>query len=360
MKNITPPPPGRLIAFCLLFAAIGCTDNLQPLEKSGPSVVDGRLKFNDYQSFRNFLNSNKTKDQPDLEKINRVTKGLGMVSHREYHNLLAQEGGSNLAPGARLGAPDGISQYLTPEEDSIRLSPIDDPQLASIINEKQEIQFGEDSVYRVQNDYTFLLTRGGAVLITDYYKALNEGAAQKPVGVVGVDFGRLKVYKTLVKIISLSSGENKTGGRKDARAGMICSLSYNANEKMEGKLYSTWSFFYSSGAIETKVLRRHRDCNWFRCIDRWDNPQRADRLAMNFDIYVSLGGAVTRRFIERRVFTNSTLDNYSFGSLSGFNVKRFDFSGWSCHSTTYFGRTLTCSNQFYDLPWLPYTPEVCP
>ncbi|MFM8850160.1 MAG: hypothetical protein ACKOE5_07180 [Cytophagales bacterium] len=344
----------------LMCVAIGCTDNLQPFEKDGFSLSDGRLKFNNYQSFTNFLNANKTNDQLDIEKINRVTKQHGFVSHREHLNLEKREVSPKIQSQARLGFPDQISQYLTAEEDSIRLSAITDPQLASLINEKQEIQFGEDSVYRVQNDYTFRFHLADTALIIDYYKALKQGTAQKPADIVPVDFGRLKVYKTLVKVISLASGENQTGGRKEARRDAMCSLGYAPDTKMEGKLYSTWAFFYSSGAIETKVIRRIRRCNWFWCSTTSDNPQPATRLAMNFDIYVSFNGAVARRFTESISRENSPLNNFSLGSLGGWNVARFDFSGWSCHSTTFAGTTLTCSNQFYDNPLLPYTSLVCP
>jgi hypothetical protein len=316
------------------------------------------LKFKDFESFGLFLNKIKTNDQPDLEKIKRITKTLNIRSHKEFYNSLAEAEHSRSTGYARQDSQDEVSQYLSPDEDSIRLSPIIDPQLAAILNEKQEIQFGEGSVFRVQNDYTFKFTVGDDGLIEEYYKALQSGVAKKPTGEIGVIFGGLNVYKTQVKVISLDNSEGRT---KNARADAMCGLYYADDLRMEGKLYSTWSVFYSSGGIETKVIKRIRTCNWLRCKTTWDNPQPANRLAMNFDIYVSLQGAIATRITKQLVSNpGSNLLFHSFGSLGGVFVSRFDFSGWSCHSGTYGTSTLTCSNQFYDLTYLAYTPLVCP
>ena len=316
------------------------------------------MKFKDVTSLGIFLKSIKTNDQPDLEKIKKVTKSLGVISHRDhyYFTIMKEETSKNEAT-AREGSFDDIGQYLTPEDDSIRLSPIADPQLASILNEKQEIQFGDDYIFRVQNDYTFHFRVADDILIGDYYKALKNGTIEKPVGVIGVAFGELTVYKTLVKTISL---ENQTDRSKNGRADAYCGLFFRDDVKMEGKLYSTWSFFYSSGAIETKVIKRIRTCSFWRCKTTWDNPQTVARLAMNFDIYVSLQGAIATRFTRLIILTNTDSNNFFLGDLTGANVSRFDFSGWSCHSATYAGSTLTCSNTFYDLTFHPYTPLVCP
>lgn len=308
-----------------------------------------------------FLNIIKKNDQPDLEKIKKVTKTLAFRSHSEFYNSLKEHEPSRDTRVARQDwqdSQDEISQYLTPNEDSIRLSPIVDPQLASILNEKQEIQFGEGSVFRVQNDFTFNFMVGDDGLIKEYYKALQNGVAKKPTGVIGVAFGGMNVYKTLVKIISL---DNLAGKTKNARGDAICGLYYADDLRMEGKLYSTWSFFYSSGGIETKIIKRIKSCNWLRCKTTWDNPQPANRLAMNFDIYVSLQGALATRYTKQLVSNSGgSILSFSFGSLSGANVAHFDFSGWSCHSGTYGTNTLTCSNLFYDLTYLPYNPLVCP
>lgn len=168
------------------------------------------------------------------------------------------------------------------------------------------------------------------------------------------------MYKTDVSVISLNENPS-IGGRKDARGSSLCGVAYAPDIRMEGKLYSTWAFFYSSGHIETKVIQRRRSCFLWWCSDRWNNPLPATRLAMNFDIYVLFDGAPSRRFVESRISSpGQNLLSFSFGSLAGWNVKRFDFSGWSCHSTTYNGRTLTCSNQFYDYTYLPYNSQICP
>lgn len=223
---------------------LGCQNEISDLTPSpmgdGLSAVDGRLKFKDIASLGVFLNIVKTNDQPDLEKINKITKTFDFHSHREFYNS-SQETTSKGTRYARHDSEDEVSQYLSSDEDSIRLSPISDPQLATILNENQEIQFGEGSVFRVQNDYTFNFMVGDDGLINEYYKALQNGTAKKPAGIDAVVFGEMNVYKTLVKVISLDS--NLAGRTKNARGDAICGLYYTDDLRMEGKLYSTWSFF---------------------------------------------------------------------------------------------------------------------
>ncbi len=373
-----------------LVATIGCSDNnnLQSVNKNDPTLTNGgRLKFKDLQALGDFVNSNKKNGQLDIEEVNQRTKKLGFISHRENYNSKMEavrkvraearvinglvpidEAPSGEIPPSEVpsgGVPiyDQISQYLSPTQEITRLAPIEDSELAAVLNEDQEIQFG-NSVARVQNDYTFVFNDGNTALITDYYRALSQGAAQIPVGENEVNFGGLKVYKTAVRVISLAPMIDESGGtlggRKDARGSALCGVHYRPDVRMEGKLVSTWAFFYSSGRIETKVIQRYRSCFLWWCSDKWNNNIPASRLAMSYDIYVSFNNAVARRYTESREVLNSSLLNRSFGSLYGWNVARFDYSGWSCHSTTYQGMTLSCTNLFFDLPNLAYQPVTCP
>lgn len=182
------------LACLLLISSFGCNDNQLSSSGDKPILVDGRLKFSSVNSFANFLNSTKTNGQVDLSKIEEETGKLRFVSHRQIRltsaprsqNKQAREivGGAGEMPTGEIpghevpsgGMPyfDQISQYLTPTQEMTRLSRIEDPQLASVLNENQEIQFG-NYISKVQNDYTFVYEAGNEALITDFYQALYNG-----------------------------------------------------------------------------------------------------------------------------------------------------------------------------------------
>ncbi len=375
----------KLTFMIFLVVAISCSDNnLQRVEKNDPTLTNGgRLKFKDLNALGDFINSTKENGRVNIEEIKKRTEKLGFKSHRENYYEKAEAVGKVRAYARMFDQPipidevpngeippsdvpsggfpiyDEISHYVSPTQEITRLAPIEDSELAAVLNEDQEIQFG-NSVARVQNDYTFVFDEGNTDLITDYYRALSLGQAQIPVGESEVNFGGLKVYKTSVKVISLASGIEDTDGELSGRRDAICGLHYRSDVRMEGKLISTWVFFYSPGRIETKVIQRKRSCFLWWCSDKWNNNIFANRLAMNFDIYVFFNGGIAARHTKSLSLTNGYLNNYSLGSLYGFNVARFDFSGWSCHSATWQGTTLSCTNRFFDIPTLSYQPVVCP
>lgn len=373
----------------ILVAIISCTDNsnFQSVNQNDPTLTDGgRLKFKDLQALSDFINSNKKNGQLDIEAVNARTKKLGFVSHREDYNMRMESAEKARAeareidivqglgldqtpdgeipteevPGGVVPVHDEISQYLTPTQEITRLAPIEDSELAAVLDSNQEIQFG-NSVARIQNDYTFIFEEGNENQITAYYKALSQGAAQIPVDQSEVNYGDLKVYKTTVKVIDLASGiDNGGGAMESGRRDALCGLHFRSDVRMEGKLIGTWAFFYSSGRIETKVIQKTRSCFLWWCSDKWNNNIPAIRLAMNFDIYVSFNGGIAGRHTKSLSLNNASLNSYSLGSLWGFNVARFDYSGWSCHSATWQGTTLSCSNLFFDIPILAYQPVTCP
>jgi hypothetical protein len=340
----------KIFSFLFFMLAIGCSETNQSVVRSTPELIDGRLKFSNFQTLDEFIKSKSKDNKPDISEIENALKPLKFVSHDNYYNSRLEEK-REINETGRVVYYDEISPYLSKEEDSIRLSKIEDVALAALINESQEIQFGEDEVYRVQNDFVFNFKKDQQYLIINYYKALMDGIAKKPEGSEPVIFNGLKVYKTEVKIKSLGVRNSENG-----RTGMDCFQNLGTDTRFQGTLKCTWY----SASIETLIWKKTgRRCSWGSCNDVWE-IQQANKLAQNFDVYAFLGNRPAGRFTLNQTLYNVNAVSYSFSTITGWNTPKYDFSGWICHTADYNGRYLSCQNEFFDFPFLNYNPITCP
>lgn len=285
-----------LVAIFILLL-LGCNNDLQMSSKnSSPILVDGRLSFDKYSSISSYLNNLQNEVGNKLpEKIVNTFESKGFSSHYSIRSVDNSKKSNNAY--LRIYSGDDISEYLTPEEDSVRLLPIIDPALASLLNDSQEIQIGSDSIYRVQMDYTFKYPiNNDSELVKKWYMALKAGNTIKPSESSPVSFedGRLLVYKTKV---TLNGGKStQANGRQNAAArGGYCENYFSLSPlkiRMESNVYTINTFFYASVGIETNLKKEYRDCNWFRCknVWDWDRYYLASQMAYSCAFYVTYNG----------------------------------------------------------------------
>ncbi len=133
---------GTICAFGLLAFMVGCdsagvnTESVLPQTEEAinphfgqPSVVDGRIAFDDFDEFRDFMGSIIDKEDSHLDSIQAV---INFTSLRSDTERLADEVGKDV------------------EE----LEVVEDPFFATALNSDGEIQIG-DMVYKVTRDHVY-------------------------------------------------------------------------------------------------------------------------------------------------------------------------------------------------------------
>lgn len=329
---------------------IGCSDT-ENLKSDEPKVVNGKLAFSDYAGLESFIFSTNGKEKATGE-VEEKAKSLGLKSHL----ALAREidgAPADVRAKARQEANDEISQYLSPADDSIRLSAVVDDKLASVLNEKQEIVFG-NVVHKVQNDYVFMYKEGSEALVKDYYKALNEGKIEKPTVGFTVNFGELKVTKSEVKLIDLL-GDGAVNGRSSAD----CNANLRSDLRLCGVISASNYFFYSTSTIRTFIQNKKRKCFLWWCSDRWEDIDNATRLAMDYDINIFERG----RWVARKAGPKYGSGREVFDRLNiyfGPAAPTSELSGWACYTGSKDGLSGTCSSLFFDLPVPNQRSFSCP
>jgi hypothetical protein len=333
---------------------IGCADT-ENLKSDEPKVVNGKLAFNDYSDLEGLILGSNGKEKSTSE-VEEKAKSLGLKSHLAWTKEM--EGvPTNVRYKARQEGGDEISQYLSPTDDSIRLSSVVDEKLAALLNEQQEITI-KGLVHKVQNDYIFVFAEGKEGLVKEYYRELHEGKVGKPSGKEPLLFNTLKIYKTEVKTAS-NLATSTSNGRSQAG----CNVNFNDGAYLLAEVTSSWYFFRSTACIRAFVNKKvGRRCSWFSCSDIWQ-AQSCDRIANYYDIWVFLDGRFAERlnrFDESPTGRNTTELRRDLPSITGWNVAKYDFSGWLCSGVKYqFNNFRSCSIGFYD-QWLQYSPITCP
>lgn len=329
------------ILLLTIIFVIGCSDT-ENLKSDEPKVVNGKLAFNDYAGLESFVFATNGKEKTTAE-VEEKAKSLGLKSHlalaREIYGAPA-----DVLAKARQEANDEISQYLSPADDSIRLSAVVDDKLASVLNEKQEIVFG-NVVHKIQNDYVFMYKEGSEALVKDYYKALNEGKIEKPTVGNVVSFGEMKIAKSEIKMIDLLGGDGAVNGRTSAN----CESNLSSNLRLSGVISASNYYFYQTVSITVNVKSKSRRCFLWWCSESW-NDTEANYLAANFEVSLIIDRFSWVGPLRGPIYGSGPQLSTRLYSKFEPGTSSIDLVGWACYIGQKNGFSGTCSHRFTTSP----------
>ena len=355
--------------YLLLLVTLACSTpqdgEVSPItESQSPSLVDGRLKFKTAEGIADFIKSytNKYDAETSLDKISEFNATLSFRSVFDKRHKInpAKEGRTDDSDEVI----DDINVSIDPISDSIRLSDLIDPRLASVVDEKKELEINDETIVRFQNDYTFLYKKGNQSVLREYYLALKDKQISPPVGKTGIDFKGVKVYKTEVTINGLGTmaREKKLISGKTKEIEYTCDVRSGDDWwRVYGRAYTHYSFVYTSAGLEAHSQSKRRKCKTFSgCWYTWDVGINVPYFQLKYDIWVATYAPIAR-YTEQRSGNNNNVISHFFGEISGFDVPGMTLSGWYCTSANNpsYGY-LNCSNVFNIIPNLAYTPTTCP
>jgi len=121
-----------------------------------------------------------------------------------HYNKIIEYQSSDIDPQGRSGEDalviDDIDVSINPYLDSLRLSPIIDPRLSSILSTKRELEINNKTIVRIQNDFTFFYKEENFSDLRNFYLSLKDNKITPPNGFEAIDFNSIKVYKTQITL----------------------------------------------------------------------------------------------------------------------------------------------------------------
>lgn len=219
-------------------------------------VEDGRIKFNNWDEMKQLLNSVNARS-PEI--LNRYI-GDKFVSHFES------------VKAARLNVD---------EEDSIGLknSPIREHFYASLLNKDRELEVGNDTIFKIGNDYCFYYKKGDVALVENFYQDLRSGKLSNvPPGELKTYYdSRLGIYGTIIKAMSAKLSNGTKANKSSKVLGSEESYYFDSDHRMTGKFYTHSYLGYATVGVQTLMER----CNKFLWWSSWGSDD-ADFLSVNF------------------------------------------------------------------------------
>ena len=257
---------------------------------------------------------------------------------------------------------DDIGIFINPQADSIRLSPIIDPRLASLLNDLKEIEIGQDTIFRIQNDYTFMYSKGHEKEIREFYSDIKNNKVILPSGNAPINYASIRVYKTEVIINNIVQAGGRTKGDNE------CELhALNDEWRVWGRVYTHWSFVYTSAGMESRSQGKRRKCPklFGSCWYSWDVDKPADYFAMKYDMCVFYGDAPQQQYTAEETYSNIVMTRF-MGETTGYNLQKYLLNGWLCTKGTLQGTSINCpvtrTDNSYWPPWVAFNPAPlnCP
>jgi hypothetical protein len=326
---------------------------ISPKEKP-PYSQGGRLKFESTKALDFFLKErtqSQNSDQIISEWVRYNKTCIDFISLYEIQNAEIEQVQVQSNSGRVASATYG---------DSITWSPIIDPRLSLLLNEDHEIRFGEDTIARIHNDYTFLF-KPGESNFSGFYEALDAGTVSAPEGYTPVDFEDMKVYKSEVRIYELDIDNGPTGGRVSGTNSCDTQHALNDTWMIRANAYTIWNPVYTSAGLETCSLMKVRKCNLWGCWSNWDTiDNTASFVGMNYDVYLFYGSTLWNHITGTSTGTGRA--SRFLGEVGGVGISSFNLSGWICGKGIKSGVTLQCSKDFFYPGALGFalTPVTCP
>lgn len=315
-------------------------------------VSDGRLQFQSITNFGAFMKSH-TSASDSRQVVNELlslTEAAGLKSH--FMKVNENESSASGRTEEDVLADD-IGVSISPEADSIRLTPLVDDRLALVLNENQEIELG-DSIYRVQNDYTFIFKKSDKSLLKNFYEDLRDGKVAGPTGYDGLSYGNIKVYKTETKFSNIEYDQN---GKTQWET--VCAPhGLGDTWQVSARIYEHWSSFYASAGAQVKSNGKRRKCKFLSgCWYTWDVEKPAQILEMKYDMCTYINKVVQGTFNGHKIEYGKSFISVFMGEHAGILMPPIEVKGWVCAKGDLSGETLRCS---VDASYTPnYTVGVC-
>ncbi len=307
-----------VITSSMLLLASCSTNNDEVLktQASSPKLEENRLAFQNQNTFFKYLEEISTSAD-----IANETGKLGLVSMATRYRMVDVK-------TARFTESDTNSISFV---DSLR---IPDPLLNAIINEKGEVEIGNDTIYRFTPTFSYRYHKSLAkyveTLDTSSLKSLKKGEG------IGLENG---VYAFRNQIQEYSDKALINPESNAARTEATAPLT--GNTRMNAAVFVVFAGFYSSVVINTKVEREK--CNYIfgSCVSRYWAAENASNLGYNGTVSYSRSTAgvlnesgsknynrieYNRSSVEDLVAYNATFlsryeityrDTYHFASANG-------------------------------------------
>ena len=223
-------------------------ENLEVGISKGVILKENRLTFETIDAFKQYRKSIDKKSSNDLVVLD---KQMGLQSHL-----------SDIAQTLTSSNDAKISEEIYQKiENRVR-----DPYLASMLNEKREVQIG-NTIYRCNADYIFEYQKGEEKFIEEFYNQAKSSKMNIPDHKT-IDFKGLKVAKTDVKIQKITS----ISSNPKAKVAYNCEVGIptRSDLKMGGEKCTEWYLFYSSASLNTCCLKYNSGW-WF--FGGWGNEE---------------------------------------------------------------------------------------
>lgn len=236
-KNCTKSLSFAFLLMSSTFTFISCKEQaleeVKPdkvaIEEVNPLIEDGRMKFNSLKDFSTFMKQTKDKS---IKELKEMSKALNFNSHlRVSTDIITNE--TNAA-----------------KEDSLK-SIITDPYFSSVLNDKKEIEFGNDVIYRAGNDYCFMYQNGQGNLIEDFYKDLQSQATKIQDGKTFIYKNNLVVFNTFFKKPKSNKSSKVAGVFQDVVDNYIDWG--DGQHRMYSQIWDGNWLVYSSSGIKTEA-----------------------------------------------------------------------------------------------------------
>ena len=167
-------------------------------------------------------------------------------------------------------------------------TPILDHFYASLLNKDREIEIGNDTIYKIGNDFCFYYHKSNANLVEDFYKDLKRNSAIVKLGELKLFYdNKLTVYGTVI-----NKKTAKLSDKKDANKGSKMMLVeeyyyFDPNFRMKAEYYTHSYLGYATIGVQTKMEKYGTVWVFF---NGWKS-ENADYINVNFK-----GGYYTLQF----------------------------------------------------------------
>ena len=200
-----------------------------------PEIVSGRIYFEDFEAFGNYLIEIAHADSLPLERTISPHGFRSLLEDTEQLMLDAEDSPSTSQAASKAS---GISEFEI----------VEDPYFASVLNKDGEIQIGHD-VFKFTRNYAYRISVVDALLLKSIsLRQPNHTASLEP------QYGRFQTQKIQRSIHT--SEMNKT------MVSSSCKLDFAKKRRLTGESWVTDYWFYASAGAKSVSQRRVAFWRW--------------------------------------------------------------------------------------------------
>lgn len=276
-----------------------------------PKVEEGRLKFSNLQEMNLYVK--RIKDKP-IDTLKVLVSDKSFVSHLSKGAV-----GGDLK---NLSLGEGIVDTL----DLLKNSPIEESYIAALLNEKRELEIGNDTIYKIGNDFCFSYNKADEKLVNQFYTDFENSQMTLKQGDLKIIYnGKLTVYGTVHSHtpIVISDSSLKSAGARVSKSSE--EFYFNSDHRMRAEFYTNSYLVYATIGVKT-VMQQYGKVFWF--IKGWksDNATRISTQLLNGGYQITTKStmpifvpAISPRFKEEQNNSESRIEiDYFIGALPKF------------------------------------------